>query len=88
MIFFISFILIIILTGAILFEMDKSSIYSQNDINKAHSMAIAIDCALNDGVEATFDGYFSIEQNKLHITNGSKIIEVGGVFESDKAQPV
>ncbi len=88
--FFLSIMLIMVFAGAILAQIDvaKTASGSREMISSAESIAIAVDMALNGGLDANFSEVFSVEQGKLHIEHEGKIIEVGGVFESDNAEPV
>ena len=88
--FFLSAVLVLIFAGAILAQIDaaKAAAGSREMIGSAESIAIAVDMALNGGLDANFSEVFSVEQGKLHIEHEGKIIEVGGVFESDDAEPV
>jgi uncharacterized membrane protein len=80
----LSLILISIFTGSIL----SLTVPISNQILSASSIATAVSSSLNNGIQASFDQYFSIEQDRLHIRNGSKLIEVGGIFEYDPCEPI
>jgi hypothetical protein len=80
-------LLISILTHAVL-PGTLANVGSQESISDADSMALAVDSALNDGLQAIFPNNFSIEQGCLHMYDNGKLIEIGGIFEQDDSEPV
>ncbi|VVC04153.1 Uncharacterised protein [Candidatus Bilamarchaeum dharawalense] len=57
-------------------------------VHSAESITLAVDMALNAGLDANVSEFFSVEQNKLHINYEGKLIEVGGVFANNDKEPV
>lgn len=81
--------LVLLFTSAILSQISsaKEAAKYSEQITYAESVALAVDSALNCGIETEFSN-FTIEQNKLHIKYDGKIIEIGGVFVYDTNEPV
>jgi len=61
-------------------------------VSRAESAARALECMLNSGGGMEFDFrregvYYSVEDGHLHARYDVKMIEVGGIFREDKAEP-
>ena len=93
--FLLTLSVISLILAALIHEQDAvaGKIDSVLRINKAEAAARAVECWIRSGGVVALDFSadnvsYSIEQNHFHVEEGNKVIEVGGVFYADRAEPM
>ena len=77
-----------VLSGALLLLIEESKKAELQVVQKANVYSIAIQLALDGNIKTDFEDEFRVEQSRLHIYKGGKLIEIPGVYECDYNEPV